>query len=129
MSDTNLGDILKLNNKTYVAVYTSGIDACKDCAFEHIVSDCLTKQKRCDTFADNRTQKLLNKLLEQTNCRTRYLDIIMSYRQLARYTAKRQVEGLNQRWKYPHVISHIEDTPNQKTVSIELRPNKRSHSC
>lgn len=86
--------------------------------------------QECFEVSYRRAQKVINKLNEQKNCRSRYYTVILSYRQLARYTAKRQVEGLNQRWKYPQVIEHREEVPTQETISMELRPGKRdSHSC
>lgn len=54
-------------------------------------------------------------------------EVDLSYRQLARYTAKRQVEGLNKYWKYPHVLEHIEhEEPEQVRQPIELRPTIRT---
>jgi hypothetical protein len=56
-----------------------------------------------------------------------YATVILTYRQLARYTAKRQVEGLNKFWKYPHVNEHLEVTTKEPAdvQPIELRPELR----
>jgi hypothetical protein len=75
-----------------------------------------------------RAQKLLNQMgngSEATGS-SDYVTVSLDYRQLARYTAKRQVEGLNQYWKYPLVLEHIEEQePPAEKPPVELRPGFR----
>lgn len=81
----------------------------------------------CFEISYKRAHKVVNFLRKQFNESTScYIEVNLNYRQLARYTAKRQVEGLNQYWKYPHVLEHIEDyEETNHNVPIELRPGKR----
>ena len=64
---------------------------------------------------------------DPTNDVSHYAVVDLSYRQLARYTAKRQVEGLNRFWKYAHVLEHIEgkEERGDELKPIELRPGCR----
>lgn len=48
------------------------------------------------------------------------IPLAMNYKQLARYTAFRQIDGLNCYWKYPFVLE-IQTEP-EKPAAIEIRP-------
>ena len=81
-----------------------------------------------DTFeiSNKRATSLFRVMYEEaTTSASGYVTVILNYRQLARYTAKRQVEGLNKYWRYPHVLSHEPVPEEDETSPIELRPNKR----
>ena len=56
-----------------------------------------------------------------------YIVVNLSYKQLAKYTAKRQVEGLNKYWKYPHVLKYVEDEDVLEDYKspYEIRPGIR----
>ena len=41
--------------------------------------------------------------------RTQLIPVVLNYEQLGRYVCKRQVEGINRYWKYPHVLSFEPD--------------------
>ena len=76
-----------------------------------------------------RANKILQAMKEYdpSNQTSNYLVVDLSYRQLARYTAKRQVEDLNKYWKYPLVLEHIEgkEERGDELKPIELRPGCR----
>ena len=53
------------------------------------------------------------------------ITVDLDYQQLARYTARRQVDGLNRYWKYPHVLEFVENQETECDQPLELRPGKR----
>ena len=75
-----------------------------------------------------RALQIYNKLLGEDvdYVTSHYIELAMNYQQLARYTAKRQVEGLNKYWKFPLVLEHIEHEEYEGSTPVEVRPNFRS---
>lgn len=59
---------------------------------------------------------------DNASCR---ITVDLDYQQLARYTARRQVDGLNKYWKYPHVLEFVEHQEHECDRPLELRPGKR----
>lgn len=97
--------------------------------FRFVRSDDVSFLKSAFEISHKRADNLIKSLekdFESCGGATESIIVDLNYRQLARYTAKRQVEGLNKYWKYPLVLEHIEDT-NFDAVpkSIELRPSFR----
>jgi hypothetical protein len=57
---------------------------------------------------------------------SQYIEVVLTYAQLGRYTAARRVDDLVYYWKYPHVICLVEDEePPVRDLPIELRPGRR----
>jgi hypothetical protein len=54
--------------------------------------------------------------------------VILDYRQLARYTAKRQVDDLNRYWKFPHVLEFEEEPETPDVTVFELRAAYRGRN-
>ncbi len=80
----------------------------------------------CLEISYKRASKLLNAMANNNQSQvSQPVTVALDYRQLARYVAKRQVEGLNKYWKYPHVLKHIEEERIDENTTIELRPGYR----
>ena len=77
--------------------------------------------QECFEISNSKACKIVNKLKDQEPCTTRYIELILSYKQLARYTAKRQVEGLNKTWIYPFVLEFEDNECKPEHNPIELR--------
>lgn len=78
-------------------------------------------------ISHNRAHSIYNKLkTDAKDDKYGYLELILNYEQLARYTAKRATEGLINVWKYPQVLEHEEhEEPEAIRPPIELRPGVR----
>ena len=82
----------------------------------------------CFEMSSLRARNLIDEMRNSGNggAVSECIDVVLNYRQLARYTAKRCCEGLVYYWKYPYVVEHIEDEePEAENPPVELRPKKR----
>ena len=78
-----------------------------------------------DTFeiSPGRAATLVATMNQDTMGTSQRVTVALDYRQLARYTVRRNVEKLTRYWKYPKVLEHIEeDDPKEELHPIELRP-------
>jgi hypothetical protein len=77
-----------------------------------------------------RAQGLIHKLCVQRNCCTRKINVVLTYRQLAKYVIQRNIDGLASYWRYPTVLEYTPECHDDKMCQsprpIELRPNYRS---
>lgn len=77
-----------------------------------------------DTFdiSYKRAESLRERLYE---ARSQGCILELTHEQLARYVAKRQLEGLNKHFRWPEVLEYIEHEEDPVDPVIELRPTKR----
>lgn len=83
--------------------------------------------QECFEISYKRAQNILHAMKkDREHCSTDEVEMNLTYRQLARYVAMRQVSGLNKYWKYPHVLEHIEEDEEDCQQVIEIRPGVRT---
>lgn len=84
--------------------------------------------RECFNISHKRANKILYAMdKDREFCSTGEVELLLDYEQLARYVAKRQVEGLNKYWKYPHVIEFVEEDVEELQEVIEIRPGIRKN--
>ena len=102
-----------------------------DCIRSRDIGDDIAFLRDCFNISYKRADNLLREMSCDRTCASTDEAIIdVTYEQLARYVAKRQVEGLNKYWKYPHVLKFVEDDCEvNEEQPIEIRPDRRSRYC